>query len=240
MSWQPLTWTSGKPKENFCLSSESRKRDSPRIPFLQKYWKNRKKLFLPKECLSAEIPSFYRIETTQFEYHRIQKEQISAESGCFCQKRLFLQKYQNGKCSFFRNWKTFCRDFLPKFHRNALSVAHHCGQTETFGKVCTLQYCCCRMEGKVTSMRGKVHFALELALAGSRWDCLSSGCPRGATENGTAGTLWPETLHSRASRIIWHPWPLGMLLGCILKVSTVFLTGLWPLHLLLVSAQILA
>ena len=50
----------GRPKENFCHSAKSRKRAPQKSLFLQKYRKNRKKLFLPKEPPSAERDSFCR------------------------------------------------------------------------------------------------------------------------------------------------------------------------------------
>ena len=52
--------TSGRPKEKLCLSAESRKRASEIYPFLPKYRKNRKRVFLQKETLSAETWSFGR------------------------------------------------------------------------------------------------------------------------------------------------------------------------------------
>ena len=51
---------SGQPNGNFCLSAESKDRGFLAIQFLPRYRKNRKKLFLPKEGLSAEIASFCR------------------------------------------------------------------------------------------------------------------------------------------------------------------------------------
>ena len=51
---------SGRPKEEFCHSAESRKRAFQRYSFLPKYRKNRKRVFLQKWHLSAEIGSFCR------------------------------------------------------------------------------------------------------------------------------------------------------------------------------------
>ena len=45
---------SGRPKEKFSLSAESRKMASLKYSFLPKYRKNRKRVFLPKWHLSAE------------------------------------------------------------------------------------------------------------------------------------------------------------------------------------------
>ena len=51
---------SGRPKEKFCLSAESRKTAFQKSSFLQKYRKNRKRVFLPKCHLSAEKGPFCR------------------------------------------------------------------------------------------------------------------------------------------------------------------------------------
>ena len=108
---------SGQPKENFCLSAESRKgatltnhicrntERTERNPFC------RKRLFLPKECLSAEIQKDH-------------KEAILAERDCFCRKSIFLQRkfgIFNKKNELHERQKptergSFCRKrfFLPK------------------------------------------------------------------------------------------------------------------------------
>ena len=49
---------SGRPKEKFLLSAESRKRGFKKSSFLQKYRKYRKAVFLQKEAVSAERGSF--------------------------------------------------------------------------------------------------------------------------------------------------------------------------------------
>ena len=66
--------SSGRPKENFCYFAETRKRVPQKSLFLQKYRKNQKKLFLPKETLSAGksfhscliISKFWLIKTILF------------------------------------------------------------------------------------------------------------------------------------------------------------------------------
>ena len=80
---------SGRPKENFFLSAESRKRAFEKSPFLQKYRKYRKRPFLPKELLSAERASFCR------NWRQILPKLmgISAKSEAyFCRKSPFRQK----------------------------------------------------------------------------------------------------------------------------------------------------
>ena len=57
---QNIFQISGRQKEKFCLSAESRKTASQKCSFLQKYRKNRKRVFLPKYHLSAEKGSFCR------------------------------------------------------------------------------------------------------------------------------------------------------------------------------------
>ena len=56
----PTRESSGRPKEKFCHSAESRKRTFQRDSFLRKYRKNRKRVFRQKWHLSAEIGSFCR------------------------------------------------------------------------------------------------------------------------------------------------------------------------------------
>ena len=112
--------SSGRPKEDFCLSAESRKRTYPKSYFLQKYRKNRKRLYLPKDPLSAEIASFGREKLLFwpiFGSKFLPKDCLSAEIASSCQKSLFLQKD--------RKAQKMQKDFLPNFCRNALSVYHY-------------------------------------------------------------------------------------------------------------------
>ena len=91
---------SGRPKENSCLSAESRERPSQKVPFLQKCRKNRKSLFLPKGPISAETHSFCQISATDIcrkstemptESVFLPKESISAERLHFCRMREMVQ-----------------------------------------------------------------------------------------------------------------------------------------------------
>ena len=99
---------SGRPKEELCLSAESRKRTYPKSYFLQKYRKNLKRLFLPKEPLSAKIASFGREKLffwPTFGSKFLPKDCLSAEIASSCRKSLFLQKDRKAK----NDRKTFCR-----------------------------------------------------------------------------------------------------------------------------------
>ena len=108
---------SGRPKEEFCLSAESRKRTYPKSYFLQKYRKNRKRLFLPKDPLSAEIASFGREKLffwPTFGSKFLPKDCLSAEIASSCRKSLFLQKD--------RKAQKLQKDFLPNFCRNSAEM----------------------------------------------------------------------------------------------------------------------
>ena len=112
--------SSGRPKEEFCASAESRKRTPLKSYFLQKYRKNRKRLFLPKDPLSAKIASFGREKLffwPTFGSKFLPKDCLSAEIASSCWKSLFLQKDQKAQ--------KLQKDFLPNFCRNTLSVDHY-------------------------------------------------------------------------------------------------------------------
>ena len=91
----------------------------------------------PKDSLSAERGCFCRKmvflqriivildnELRQIRWNFLPKEAISAERNPFCRKKLFLQKHRKVKLKQKEFLPNFCRNFRPKGHRNALSVAH--------------------------------------------------------------------------------------------------------------------
>ena len=104
---------------SFCRKQKDRALNNS---FLQKYRKNRKKLFLQKEVLSAEITPFCSLILSksgitllcrELQAYRkrlfLQKEPLSAETASFCRKteRAFLIR------------KSFCRISAEIFGRKA-------------------------------------------------------------------------------------------------------------------------
>ena len=107
--------SSGRPKDNFCLSAKSQKRNPLKFPFCR-YTKRigrssfcRKSFFWEKLPLSAS----FKKQNLSPKYRKI------ADRGCFCQKRLFLHKCHIWKFNFCWNYINFCQNLtaetLPKF-----------------------------------------------------------------------------------------------------------------------------
>ena len=107
------TLTSGRPKEEFCHSAESRKRAFQRYSFLPKYRKNRKRVFLQKWHFSAEIGSFCRSRALWNEEFCIKQDAGKEIYNCFSLNEVPCYPQNSSQAAERSN---FCRkiDILPK------------------------------------------------------------------------------------------------------------------------------